>query len=730
MSLSSPPTSSTQTMGNTPPQKLSTNQQTLPLPYFFGTRWFALTWCVRQPHNITIIPAQGGGKSAKGGGGQKKYACDVAGLVACGPADNLAEIEVNGESVWAGGIARSAAHPEHTGDIVVDGVGTFRLHWGTESANGDWLVLGAIPEEHPFYRGQIVLECKQLVASAGGSLPNVRVLIERAPVVAGMDCERTREGANPITGLVEYIQNDFYGLGLSDAVDMPSAIALASALHDRTKIISLNGNPNYVARMSYISACIEDRRAFGTFLAAVLENFDGWARRNGRYLQFGRFPAGGFGKWKNENTDTPTVYIPALYGFAPVTIETKDLTEDPQLSSPGNDDESVITDAIVTGPDIDWGMQDTWAVGTSAVARDRLGQMRTKTFERKFIVTDYQRREQAQELALRFSSAAGQDSISVIREKAANVWPGDGIILDYAPAGLREVYRVTRRREPSTGGVIELGLERDRWYDQSVTLPVVSVTPASGRPVLPAPSAVTNVRLLQVSSAWSGTTAPALLPLVVRPSGAEVGYRVHYSSTGASYDEIASSQAWALGGTLVDAISDTAATLTTALSGPDIAILDEQSTVAQADDTLLLVVVDEVMSIGAVTALGGARYELAVLRGRRGSAAAAHAAGAAVHVIPRSSCELLTHADFPRTAETRYFKFQPSSPAGELELSECAAIAYQFDPTPESPQTLTFTLAEAGPLDGAGNPIPPPAGASGWMTDSAGRYVPFYGTAA
>src|SRR6185312_15057758 len=107
---------------------------------------------------------------------------------------------------------------------------------------------------------------KSLNCGSSESLPNIRVLLERAAAGGGLDGDRSREGANPITGIRELVTNPFYGLGLTDVVDDPTAIAAAAAIAARTKTVGVPGDPAHVARMGYLSAYISDRQSFGTVL--------------------------------------------------------------------------------------------------------------------------------------------------------------------------------------------------------------------------------------------------------------------------------------------------------------------------------------------------------------------------------------------------------------------------------------------------------------------------------
>jgi hypothetical protein len=425
--------------------------------------------------------------------------------------------------------------------------------------------------------------------------------------------------------------------------------------------------------MGYQSAYITEKTSFSSFLSAVLENFDGWVRRNGEKLEFGRFEHGAI----------------STAGLKTLTLH--DLTEDPQLAALGYDDASVYTDAIVTGPDRDWDMEDSYQQHCDDAARERLGEFRIKSYDRRFICTSYQQKQQAQELARYYSIPAGDDSIKVRREKAAGLKPGDRFVFNYSPSALEQVYRITSRSDAATGGETELSIQLERCL-----APLAYVAPADptpNRPTPPIPVAATNTRLLQVPALWADGPAPKLLPLVVRPSANCIGFRLYYSLSGTSYDYLTNSRSFALGGTLAAAIGTTASTITCALSGFEISILTDRSDSERLNNTLLLVVDYEVMSIGAVTALGGGQYSLAVLRGRSGSSPASHSASASVFVIERESCELVDHAEFPRTPSIRYFKVAPYTLQQGLELSDATALTFTFSDTSVSAPSSFASVA-------------------------------------
>lgn len=684
--MTSAPSADVAKPANVTPEKLDTNQQTRALPWWGGLHWFAITYCVSQPYNFHFVKKPSNGGAKKGGGAEAKDGlCDVAGLVAGCTADSIHAIEVNGDIVWSGVIDRDGSHVEHSGDVVVEGIGTFRLAWGTETAAGDWLILNSGGEEHPHYRGQCVLEVRNLNCGSSESLPNIRVLLDRAPNFDGIYGGRVREGINPIAALSELVENEFFGLGLSGVIDVPAANDVAYALNTRTKIVAIPGNPTHEARMGYFAPYLSDRQSFGSILAGIMENFDGWARRKGEKLELGYFTHPG-----TVPTDLATLTL-------------HDLIDDPDFANPGLDDPDVITDAIVTGPDLDWNLEDSYQKAGNDAVRDRLQQLRPQTYARPFLITSYQQKEQAQELANFYGQAAKETTLKWRREKVVApdgvtpLQPGDRFLLNYGPSGLLQVFRITKRSDPASGGAVTLTVMPERGLSPLAYVPAAD--PAPARPAKLAAVSIVHARMFQLPVLWPEVPAlPAFVALAERPSGPSAGFRINFSVADATYDYIAGAVDWALRGVQVTSTLSTGATaLRISASGYDLNLLEDQTAAAQSDDTLLLVVDNEVMSIGGVTAVGGGLYDLTVLRGRCGSGAATHAAGDVCYIIPRAELTIVTHAELPRTSATRYFKLQAYTPNDTEDLSTALKLAVGVTSTlPGAPTGVTYVAGTAG----------------------------------
>jgi hypothetical protein len=110
------------------------------------------------------------------------------------------------------------------------------------------------------------------------------------------------------------------------------------------------------------------------------------------------------------------------------------------------------------------------------------------------------------------------------------------------------------------------------------------------------------------------------------------------SGTSRTFDQIGSSEFWAANGSVATAASADAGEVRVAFPG-DMGDFDVESAQGQANDALLLLIGDELLSVGQWEAVPDEPgvYRLEVLRGRRGTARAAHGVGESAWLFYRSS---------------------------------------------------------------------------------------------
>jgi hypothetical protein len=469
------------------------------------------------------------------------------------------------------------------------------------------------------------------------------------------------------------IGDDFFGLGLPEAVHVATWADLCTALQ-RTLTVSVPGDAAHVARMAYLSPFVDRQTPARNFFAAILEHFDGWIRPRDGQLEAGQFPHDGI---------TPTGLPELSY---------HDFVSHPDFDSPGLAD--VYTDADVVHLDRDLNMEEISTPGMSTSARERLGEYRPQTYQRPFVCTSYQGREQANELAKFYARPEETATVSIRRERVGSLHAGDRFVLNDAPNAATLIVRITERVDSAAGGEVTLSLVAERGL-----APLTHVAPADVSPRLadPALVSIVNARMFQLPAKFAGEAdpIPAVVALAQRPAAHVAGFNLNFSDADVTYDELSPVSRWALRGTLAAAITSGATTFTLNAAGSELALLQAQSDAARDDDALLLFVDFEILSIGGVTALGGGAYSLTVLRGRRGSAAASHLINAPAYVIPREDLAIFQHAKFPRTSSTRYFKLASFTADAEEALSTALKLTFAFDDTTVDAPTGVTAVAKA-----------------------------------
>jgi hypothetical protein len=663
------------TPANISSNKLATNERGIPLPWFIGRRSLPLNWAqtrIYNPKSTPITTKVGKNKNQVTG---FNYFGDLVGLCACCLVDRIFGLEVGGTMLWEGTIERGPDNPHYASIDLPDG-SSWRFYWGTADQPLDDLVLSTCGEDHPRYLEQAYLVGKRVSFGSNTSdAPNIRVLAERSAKFAGLDEALVHEGANPVTAIAELIGNDWFGLGLPGLIHLDSWAALCPIVRRETPL-PLPGAPGHVAALGYIAAFMDRQQSAQSILSQLLEYFDGWIRPRGTQLEIGHFPHDGV-----IPDDLPELTY-------------HDFVTHPEFSSPDSDDGAQIkTDAIVVFNDRELTGEENTAAAPNTAARRKLGEYNPVTLRRPFICTSYQAQLIAAEVAKERGRPQGTAANAIRRSRIGALREGDRFILNDAPSGYRQVVRITQRTDPSSGSEVRVSLVEERGL-----APLPFIAPPNATPYLPAPDLVTIVhaRVFQLPRAFADTgPVPTITILAERPAVHIGGYRLHLSTDDATYDEILTEGRWALRGALVGAITGGAGTITVHADGPDLELLEARSAAEQLDDTLLVVCGFEILSIGDVTALGGNDYEIAVTRGRRGSAAAAHADGAECYIVARSELEVLQNANFPRATGTRYFKLATYTPKEEQELADALKLTFAFDDTEVVTPTGLGALAKA-----------------------------------
>jgi hypothetical protein len=232
---------------------VASSQEAVPVPYLAGEGVCAAKWISPLYNPFAREVRDGNKKSAKAGGtGQYNYYGSIAALVALGPVDALAAVEVNSTINWRGELERTAA--DNPAVIDVPDLGTCRFYWGGSAADGQagtdpLLTAGAngLGHAHSAYAGfcYAVFE-DALLGKAATSAPNIRFYVRRAPrqsLVTGAPAALVDNQANPVATIADllsmfdgYLRQNAAGLlelGIHTpiaAID-PGALPLITADH-------------------------------------------------------------------------------------------------------------------------------------------------------------------------------------------------------------------------------------------------------------------------------------------------------------------------------------------------------------------------------------------------------------------------------------------------------------------------------------------------------------------
>jgi hypothetical protein len=210
----------------------------------------------------------------------------------------------------------------------------------------------------------------------------------------------------------------------------------------------------------------------------------------------------------------------------------------------------------------------------------------------------------------------------------------------------------------------------------------------------PGEIALSDVRLWVLPSGFGPTRQ--LVPLVNRAHRGISLVHLHVSTTGsAPWEDILESRFFAAQIAVNDAggISAADAVVRVSTISVDFARMAAQTAIGQTDDTLLLLIDNELMSVSTITVVAANTYDLGILRARKGTTAAAHADAALGFLFFREEMEAVEHVEFSKVrigdvyavpTATKYFKFQ-------LFTVDEAGLAKPNDPG------IAFVFPDIGP---------------------------------
>ncbi|MDR1283984.1 MAG: hypothetical protein LBK99_24675, partial [Opitutaceae bacterium] len=388
----------------------------------------------------------------------------------------------------------------------------------------------------------------------------------------------------------------------------------------------------------------------------------------------------------------------------PGLLTQHDFTELPEFTATAPS--KVVNEVKVKHRDAGADFKERLAIGSSVDNIEaRRTSVKSSTVTLPGIIDPAQAAAWASRASASFSAGALEMSVTVRPPRAVNadddaLRAGDLVQITWDPLGINRLMRITRRRDAWAAGV-DLDLESEHGFFGSLPPVEIARPPTLGESV---PDPVVRARVFELdrqlleAEAVKNAGAEDIFAafLAMRPKsrrrndatfeGQDVsGFQIWDSPDGSSYDPLGSQTYWAVRATLKTAVlpGDVATPINVNVD-IDPANIDRERIVFQSEssrrnDTLLLVLDNEIFSIGAITLAqqNGMDWTLACLRARRGSAAAAHAAGAEAWLVYRDEITPHTHGDW-EPGEQRFFKLQPSTPDETLDLEDAPVLKYTF----------------------------------------------------
>jgi hypothetical protein len=680
--------------------RLNSNQQAVPVKYLAGRCYVAGDY-ITPAYNPVAKPVKTQtGKSESSTTGYKYFA-DFA-LVFCTggrhPVDAVYTVIVDNDIRWTGNVQRVPGVDYET--ITVDGLGPIRLYWGTETQAIDAALLsprsvidpstnaqdattwppnaptGGAPVDgglaagdsnpysghydyHPAYRGQCYAVFQGWALGRDRTqVQNIQLELERGCPFFGTDIysDPAGNGINPIAILYDWLTDPRFGMGMADAQLNQQ---MFQAAYNALEVSLLPGR---------ISPVISTQEDFRRQIANLLEYFDGWIRRNGQVIECG--------VWK-RGTDVVSV----------ATLTDDDLLHDPQLEPQGWG--PTVNEVTVVYKDRQHHFNDYVQRHNDPTNFRITGGPRPITYSRPWI-TDYNVAKTYARLVGQFMAMpVAHGTLTIKREWLTNNAILPGVVFTYNSAfyGLAfflRLYEIEYPADKAAEAALTVEWERSRW-------PAIYLPPGVHGPggFVSGPRAIWQSQMSEIPYLLADHKfLTQLVPFAVRGNTLVQGYRVWVSFDGGNTYQIVPTAtstsmfgSYGLANTAVLA-NDTSVLVN--LYGIDLDEVVTQTPAQQQDDTLLILVGGEMMSVGQVNALGAGLYSISVLRGRFGTTANPYAIGQAMGFIFRDRLLLLDNAQFiPGT--TILYKYQPFTADADFDLTAIPANAYTiigFAPVP------------------------------------------------
>jgi hypothetical protein len=702
-------TEETSTLGLSGKQT-STNKRGVPVPWWSGLSWRALTWIVPDVMNKAGVPGERNKTDIKVDGGTfssdkkvgAKFAASVAGIAGLGLADSIHAIEINNKIVWP-----TTGEPDpagrlriDTGDksrdnpaspywrtafpMVSDGISsTFYVYWGRDDQPADNTVLAkwkAAGSVHPNYRGQILVCIENYYFGRNiTSVPNTRLLLRRTPrprqiadgvmtALGNFPTLGSAQGESMPAAILELLTHPVFGAGIPGArFSAAQWQAISTAVAD-----SIGCHSPELTRATPVREAVKE----------LLSYYDGTlSLRNGQLIP-DRNPHSAAKTAPRANLKLPD------YAAAPSITTTPPAQAANAVRVNYRDKDQLLSDASVAAYD------------SACLAARAAGE--EKALDMPAIIDPVQASGYAARAAATASSAQTEISLTLrppraVKTDGTRLLPGDAADFSYDPLGIAEKYcRITSRTD-AWRGKTTLTLASEHGF--FAPLPDISAQDPYQRPGNQIPSPVAKSRILELPRVNFTRNSPARISFLIRRPTSHAqnnaayigdsvaGCRIEHAPDGAtSFDLLGDLAAWACSGKLSAPLTAATATATVVFDAAnlDLNLFTPQSPAQQSNNTVLLVIENEILAIGDFSkdADGdGLTWDIPILRGRLDTKPAPHAANRDAWLCFAEDLVPLSHADW-LPASRRRFKLLPHTSLSTLPAEQADEYLFTFAPLP------------------------------------------------
>jgi len=602
----------------------------------------------------------------------------IAFSLGAGPIDGVGIMKQDGKLGWDFGytFAPGEDYKDFTFNASLPGgyAWTVRIYRGSETQTADSYLVAGTGQDHPARRGQAYAVMHNIYLGKGvTTIPTFEIeTIRNAPVIGSDLGAGSAYGVNPIAAIYGFLLEGRGG-------DVNASLLDATHWGNQANALWSTGINQRTGELTFLNPWFSGATSLADAVSQILAYFDGYLYVDGGKLKVGWFPGG-----------APSGTLP--------TIAEQDLEAKP--SGPGFPDwNRGATSIAVVFTDAQRNYEDGSAIYRAPANRELGVAAAPSRKDRPFAHFSDQAHAMAAELANGDTDDTGV-TLQVLKSRAVRLdstplIPGDIFTWAYGPHGLSLACRVVARRIRAGAASDMLQVVRERGafpkpYTPTVDapLPYVAVPPVD----------IANYRFWFMPSGFGG--GRQITCLVDRPAAQNLETRLHLSANGsAPWTEILTLSAFAAKATLdAGGLTIGASTVRVASSSLDWARMQAQSSIDQADDTLLLLIDNEVFSVGSITVVSAGVYDLGILRARQGTVAAAHTGSVGAWLFYYEELRTVTHAEFYRVRTAGVYDSSLATKRFKLQAVSADTVNTALPADPGIP----FVLPDLTEADSAG----------------------------